>query len=53
MTGQTLNLVNSAGAVDLGSLLTPAGAYYIEVIAGDTEGHRFDVVSANGSTLVL
>jgi large repetitive protein len=39
-----LVMTNSAGPFDLGELLDENIAYYIEVISGDNEGQRFDVV---------
>jgi large repetitive protein len=53
VSGQTLHMSTSAGATDLGTLLAPAAAYYLEVTAGANAGQRFDVVSAAGSTVTL
>jgi len=53
VSGQTLGFTTSAGPVDLATLLTPGVAYYLEVVSGNNEGQRFDVVSATGSTVTL
>ncbi|MEO7100962.1 MAG: SdrD B-like domain-containing protein [Luteolibacter sp.] len=53
VVGQTLTFTTSAGTVDLGTLLTPGAAYFLEVTSGDNEGHRFDVVSASGNVVTL
>lgn len=53
VSGQTLDFTTSAGTTDLATLLTPGAAYFLEVTSGDNEGHRFDVVSATGSTVTL
>ncbi|MEI6653795.1 MAG: SdrD B-like domain-containing protein [Verrucomicrobiota bacterium] len=50
---QTLHFAQSAGSVDLATLLQPRGAYYLEVTSGINEGQRFDVVSASGNTVTL
>jgi hypothetical protein len=36
-----------------GNLLESGEKYYLEVTSGDNEGHRFDVVSAGGTNLVV
>jgi large repetitive protein len=41
-TGQTLN-----------GLITSGISYYIEVLSGENEGHRFDVTAASGDSLTL
>ncbi len=53
VNGQNLTFANSAGSVDLATLLTGGVSYYLEVTSGDNEGQRFDVASANGDTLTL
>lgn len=53
VSGQDLVFPVSAGVRDLGSLLAPGADYFVEVAAGDFEGHRFDVVSASGNSLTL
>jgi len=53
VTGQTLHFTTSAGTTDLATLLTSGVAYYLEVTAGDNEGHRFDVTFATGSSVYL
>ncbi|MCX6866828.1 MAG: SpaA isopeptide-forming pilin-related protein, partial [Verrucomicrobia bacterium] len=53
VNGSTLNFTNSAGSVDLATLLAPGVSYYLEVTAGDNVGQRFDVVSASGSAVTL
>ncbi len=50
---QTLTFTTSAGTVDLATLLTPGESYFLEVISGDNEGHRFDIVSASGSVVTV
>ncbi len=52
VSGQTIDVSGSSGLVDLQSILT-GGSYYVEVTAGDLNGHRFDVLSASGGTLTL
>ncbi len=49
VSGQTLSFDNT----DLVSLLIPGAAYFLEVTAGENDGHRFDVSSALASTLTL
>lgn len=53
VVGRNLNMTNSAGDFDLATVLASGVAYYIEVLAGDNEGQRFDVASASGSTITL
>ncbi len=53
VTGQTLDLANSAGGVDLSTLFAPGVSYYAEVTSGANTGHRFDIASASGSILTL
>jgi hypothetical protein len=48
-----IDLTTSAGGVDLGTLLQPGISYYAEIVSGDHEGHRFDVVSATGGLLTV
>ncbi|MCW1925853.1 SpaA isopeptide-forming pilin-related protein [Luteolibacter arcticus] len=52
-TGSEIELVTSSGPVDLATLLQPGVSYYAEMTSGENEGHRFDVVSATGSTLTV
>jgi uncharacterized repeat protein (TIGR01451 family) len=52
VSGQTVTFAVSGGAVDLSSLLA-TGSWFIEVLSGDLEGHRLDVVSATGNTLTV
>ena len=52
VAGQTLDLTNSTGSADLATRVA-GGACFIEVVAGDNEGHRFDVASATANTLTL
>lgn len=44
---------SGGGGLDLSMLLAPGAGYYIEVVSGDNEGHRFDVVSATANSLTL
>ena len=53
VSGQTLTFTTSAGTVDLATLLTPGESYFLEVISGDNEGHRFDIDSASGSVVTV
>jgi len=53
VSGQSLRFTTSAGSTDLGTLLIPGVAYYVEVTAGPNEGQRFDVASASGNALTL
>ncbi len=40
------------GTPDLSSALTSGTSYYMEIISGDNEGHRYDIVSANASGVI-
>ncbi|MEO5714797.1 MAG: SdrD B-like domain-containing protein [Luteolibacter sp.] len=53
VSGQTLDLTISAGGVDLATLFIPGVSYYAEVTVGANEGHRFDIVSASGSSITF
>ncbi len=53
VSSQTLDLTLSAGGADLATLFTPGVSYYAEVTVGANEGHRFDIVSASGSSITL
>ncbi len=53
VSGQNVGFATSAGSADLAGLLALGGSFYLEVISGDNEGHRFDIVSASGSTVTL
>ncbi|RYD21774.1 MAG: hypothetical protein EOP88_10225 [Verrucomicrobiaceae bacterium] len=54
VTGQDIGFtVSGGGDLDLSLLLAPGAGYYVEVLSGDNEGHRFDVVSATSSSLTL
>ncbi len=44
--------VTVTGTPDLSSVLSGGTSYYLEVISGDNEGHRYDVVSANASGVI-
>ncbi len=46
VTGNDINVATSAGSVSISSLFASGYEYYIEVISGDNEGHRFDVDEA-------
>jgi uncharacterized repeat protein (TIGR01451 family) len=50
VNGQVLGF---AANDDLDDLLVSGGACYLEVTSGDHEGHRFDLVSANGNTITV
>ena len=45
------NLVFTGQTLD--GLIAPGASYYVEVVSGVNEGHRFDVGSANGDTVTL
>ena len=51
--GSVLDLSASAGGADLATLLSPGTAYYAEIVSGEDEGHRFDVVSASAATVTV
>lgn len=53
VNGQDLDFTESAGPFNLGSLLEPGVAYYLEVETGDLAGHRFDVVSGANAVLTI
>ena len=38
---------------NLALLLTSGGSFYLEVVSGDHEGQRFDIVSTTGNTVTL
>ncbi len=49
VSGQELTMT---GTPDLSNVLVPGSSYYLEILSGDNEGHRFDVVSANASGVI-
>lgn len=53
VTAQTLDLTNSVGPFDLTSVIESGVAYYVEVVSGENEGHRFDVASVTENGIVL
>lgn len=55
VNGNTVDVSGSAGTDDVAALLTGAREYYLEVIAGDHEGQRWEIdeASSSGSSLVL
>lgn len=53
VSGQDLVLTTSATGFDLGTLLEPGVAYYIEVESGTLEGHRFDITAGGVASLTL
>jgi hypothetical protein len=55
VNGSSVDLSGSAGTADVAALLTGSREYYLEVIAGDQEGHRWEIneTASSGSTLVL
>ena len=52
VSGQDLTFAVSGGSADIGSLLG-SGTYFLEVMSGENEGHRFDIVSASGNTVTV
>lgn len=55
VTGATLDVTNAAGGTSIVAAMTGSIPYYIEVISGDHEGHRFEVneASSTANTIVL
>ncbi|MBL9131227.1 MAG: hypothetical protein JNG86_08515, partial [Verrucomicrobiaceae bacterium] len=53
VTGTTLDLTTAAGAGSLAPYFTSGLSYYIEVIGGDHEGHRWDIDEAQSSATML
>lgn len=55
VNGSTVDVSASAGTADVAALLTGAREYYLEVVAGDQEGHRWEIdeISSSGSSLTL
>ena len=53
VVGNTLTLATSANGRNLGDLLNVNTRYYVEVIEGAYEGHRFDVASGAVNTLTV
>ena len=55
VSGRTLSFTNSNANpnISIASLLAPGTAYYLEVVSGTYEGHRFDVESATANTVTL
>jgi uncharacterized repeat protein (TIGR01451 family) len=51
--GQDLVVTTSAGPMNLATVLDPNLSYYVEVVSGAYDGHRFDVVSASGGRITL
>ncbi len=51
--GFGLNLATGAGGADLADLLQPGISYYVEIVSGDREGHRFDIVAADGGVVTV
>ncbi len=49
VSGQELTMT---GTPDLSNVLVPGSSYYLEILSGDNEGHRFDVVSTNASGVI-
>ena len=48
VSGQVVSFGSTVGLT-----FAPSGSYFMEVTSGTSEGHRFDVVSATGSTVTL
>ena len=53
VSGNTLGFTNSAGPISMASLLKPGVAYYLEVVNGTYDGHRYDVDAATANTVTL
>jgi hypothetical protein len=53
VSGNTMNLATSANGRDLSTILDPARTYYIEVLDGAYEGHRFDLFAGGNNTLTV
>lgn len=47
VVGSSLDVAASAGSGDIGAALEAGFEYYVEVLDGDEEGHRFDVVEGD------
>ncbi len=50
VNGQVLTF---AANDELDTLLAVGGSFYLEVTAGDNQGHRFDIVSSSANTITL
>jgi uncharacterized repeat protein (TIGR01451 family) len=50
VSGQNLTFASND---DLALLLSSGGSFYLEVVSGDHEGQRFDIVSTTGNTVTL
>lgn len=53
VAGNLIELAPSTSWHSLADHLNPGTAYYLEVVAGDHEGQRFDIASPGTSTLTL
>jgi hypothetical protein len=53
VAGQAIAFALSGGGGDLSTILASGGDWFLEVTSGDHEGHRFDVVSASGNTILV
>jgi len=53
VAGNVINLEGSTNGLDFSEVLDSDGLYYIEVLSGDNEGHRFDVEAGGEETLTV
>ena len=53
ITGSTLDLTTAVGSGTLAPYLVDGKSYYIEVIGGDHEGHRWDIDEAQSTATML
>jgi hypothetical protein len=49
VSSNTLNLTTAVGSGSLASYFTDGRSYYAEVIGGDHEGHRWDIIEAQST----
>ena len=49
VAANTLDITTSAGTGDLAAQFLPGTEYYVEVTAGDTAGHRFEIDEASST----
>lgn len=53
VTGTTLDLTTAAGAASLAPYFTNGLSYYVEIVGGDNEGHRWDIDEAQSTATML
>ncbi|MBE7493782.1 MAG: putative Ig domain-containing protein [Verrucomicrobiaceae bacterium] len=53
VTGTSLDITTAAGAASLSPYFTDGRRYYVEVIGGDHEGHRWDIDEAQSTATML